>query len=50
VFDGRTLDDNVIKASYVLDDEWARATAGEWVSKQRWVGVWVCERAQQLVV
>ena len=30
MFDGRTLDDNVIKASYVLDDEWARAT-GSWV-------------------
>lgn len=34
VFDGRTLDDNVIKAGYVSEEEYARAAAGEWVSKQ----------------
>ncbi|KAI7840349.1 hypothetical protein COHA_006131 [Chlorella ohadii] len=33
VFHGRTLDGNVIKASYVPEDEYSRAAAGEWVSK-----------------
>jgi splicing factor U2AF subunit len=34
VFEGRTLDGNAIKASFVLEEEWQRAAAGEWVSKQ----------------
>lgn len=35
VFHGRTLDGNVIKASYVPEEEYSRAAAGEWVSKAR---------------
>lgn len=38
VFHGRTLDGNVIKASYVPEDEYSRAAAGEWVSKARCEG------------
>lgn len=34
VFDGRTLDGNTIKATFVSEDEFARAAHGEWVSKQ----------------
>lgn len=34
VFDGRTLEGHAIKATYVLEDEYARAAAGEWVNKQ----------------
>lgn len=35
VFHGRTLDGNVVKAAYVPEEEYARAAAGEWVSKQK---------------
>lgn len=31
MFDGRTLDGNKIKASYVAEDEYGRAAAGEWI-------------------
>ncbi|EFN58712.1 hypothetical protein CHLNCDRAFT_50180 [Chlorella variabilis] len=34
VFDGRTLDGNTIKAMFVQEEEFQRAAAGEWVSKQ----------------
>ena len=34
VFNGRELDGHVIRASHATLDEWQRAEAGEWVSKQ----------------
>lgn len=37
VFDTRTLDENVIKASFVSDEEYRRASGGEWVTKQNGV-------------
>ena len=43
LFDGRTLDDNKIRACYVPEEEWARSEAGEWVTKQRWVGAGYAE-------
>ncbi|PSC72638.1 splicing factor u2af 65 kda [Micractinium conductrix] len=33
VFHSRTLDDNAIKAGYVLEEEYQRAASGEWVPK-----------------
>ena len=35
VFHSRTLDDNAIKAGYVLEEEYQRAASGEWVPKHR---------------